>query len=71
MTDYHKLSVDERLILIKEIEDSIASDIQASQKEPLPEWQKVELDRALEEHALHPEEGVSWNEVIKRLRAAL
>jgi putative addiction module component (TIGR02574 family) len=71
MIDYHKLSIDERIILIKEIEDSIDADLEAAENEPLPEWQKAELDRALEKHAKNPKAGIPWEKAMKKLFAAL
>jgi putative addiction module component (TIGR02574 family) len=70
MHDYHKLSVDERIVLIEKIENSIDADRKVYEEAPLPQWQKMELDRRLAERAKNPKEGVSWREVMRRLRTA-
>jgi putative addiction module component (TIGR02574 family) len=53
-----KLSVEERIALVEELWDSIA------EVTPLPEAQRAELDRRLEEHRRDPDDVVPW-EVVK------
>ena len=53
-----KLSVEERIALVEELWDSIAEDT------ALPEPQRAELDRRLEDHQRDPGNVVPW-EVIK------
>ena len=61
-----KLSVEERLVLVEELWDSIA------EATPLSEAQRAELDRRLEEHKKNPENAVPWETVkasiISRLK---
>lgn len=55
-----KLSVEDRLVLVQRIWDSIAD---ARPPLPLTEAQRAELDRRLEEHERNPQEGSSWEAV--------
>lgn len=55
-----RLSVDERLKLVEDIWDSIATSPSAV---PLTEAHRRELDRRMERHALRPEEVVPWTEI--------
>jgi putative addiction module component (TIGR02574 family) len=69
LSDYRKLSVDDRIRLVRNICESIAEDTVGSNE--LPDWQKRELDQALEEYAANPEEGSEWAEVEARIRAGI
>ena len=64
-----RLSVAERLRLIGEIWDSIATDVE---REPLTEAQRREVDRRLAEHRANPDAAVTWEqaeaEALARLR---
>jgi len=53
-----RLSVDEKILLVEEIWDSIAEDT------PLTEAQYVELDRRLQDHRANPDDVVPW-EIVK------
>ncbi len=55
-----RLSVEERLVLVQELWESIAEDSAAL---PLTNAQRAELDRRLAEHEAHPQNVVSWEEV--------
>ncbi len=55
-----RLSVDERLQLVEEIWDSIATDIEAS---PLTEAQRQEVDRRWAAHLANPQAAVPWEQV--------
>jgi putative addiction module component (TIGR02574 family) len=55
-----RLGVEERIALVEEIWDSIAADSAAA---PLTTPQRDELDRRLADHASHPNDVVSWDEV--------
>lgn len=55
-----RLSVDERLTLVEDIWDTIATDSRAL---PLTEPQRAELDRRLADHESSPEDVVLWEEV--------
>lgn len=37
-------------------------------QEPLPEWQRIELDRRLEDHIKNPHDVISLEEVRKRMK---
>lgn len=64
MQEIFQLSVAERIQLVEDIWDSIAlkpDDI------PLTDAQREELDRRLLQHKENPTEGVSWEDLKKRL----
>ena len=52
-----RLSVEERLLLVEELWDSIAA------ATPLTDAQRAELDRRLADHEAHPDDVVSWEDV--------
>ncbi len=54
------LGVEERLALVEELWDSIASDSSAL---PLTDAQRIELERRLSDHDVTPDDVVSWQEV--------
>ena len=57
------LSAQEKLELIEFLWDSLEpGDI------PFHDWQKRELQQALEEHRLNPEEGEEWEVVRARIK---
>ena len=60
-----RLSVEERLVLVEELWDSIAAAI------PLTNAQHAELDRRLADHEAHPDDVVSWEEVKATIAARL
>ena len=61
MTTYLRdLSIEDRIRLVEDIWDSIATDQEAL---PLTEAQKVELDRRLANHLANPDDVVPWSEV--------
>jgi len=55
-----RLDVEERLALVEELWDSIASDSAAI---PLTPEQAEELQRRLADYEANPNEGVPWSEV--------
>ena len=59
-----QLSVAERILLVEEIWDSIAEEVNASD---LTQAQKDELDRRLAAMGADPRAGSSWEEVKARL----
>jgi putative addiction module component (TIGR02574 family) len=59
-----QLSVADRIRLVEEIWDSIAS---ALEEVPLTDAQKEELDRRLATHQASPQAGSSWDEVKARV----
>ena len=54
-----RLGVDERLTLVEEIWDSIASDSSAI---PLTDAQRCELDRRIEDHEKDPDDVIAWRD---------
>ena len=64
-----RLSVADRLTLVQEIWDSIAAETERS---PLTEVQRQEVDRRLAAHRANPEAAVPWEQVeaeaLDRLR---
>jgi putative addiction module component (TIGR02574 family) len=63
--DFSQLSVAERIILVEQIWDSIASEQAAI---PLTPAQEAELDRRLEAYRKSPQEGDSWEDVKARIQ---
>jgi putative addiction module component (TIGR02574 family) len=63
-----RLSVEDRLKLVEEIWDSIATDSTAL---PLTPDQRQELERRLAAHKANPEEAVPWSEVRESLNKLL
>jgi putative addiction module component (TIGR02574 family) len=59
-----QLSVPERIQLVEDIWDTIAS---VPERIALTAAQREELDRRLEDYRQHPEEGSPWEEVRKRI----
>ena len=55
-----RLSVEDRLLLVEEIWDSIA---QTEQTVPLTASQQQELELRLREHEQNPDDVVSWEDV--------
>ena len=55
-----RLGIEERLILVEELWDSIAADSAAV---PLTEAQRAELDHRIAEHEANPDDVVPWEEV--------
>ena len=59
-----ELSIEERILLIEEIWDSIEAEQEMLE---LTEEQKTELDRRLESYRKNPDESVTWESVKLRL----
>jgi putative addiction module component (TIGR02574 family) len=55
-----RLSIEERLALVEEIWDSIATDSGAV---PLTEAQRAELQKRIQEDDAHPDDLTSWEQV--------
>ena len=62
------LSAEQKLELIAELWDSLTRDSSAV---AIPEWHRQELDRRLDRIAVHPSEGLSFDEVVERARKSL
>ena len=64
-SDILQLSVAERIQLVEDIWDSIATVPDAVS---LTEEQQAELDRRLEAYQANPSEGISWNDLKTKLQ---
>jgi putative addiction module component (TIGR02574 family) len=62
------LPVDERLRVVEAVWDSIADD---SIPPSLSPEQRAELDRRLDAYEANPENVLTWDEVLERLRGRL
>jgi putative addiction module component (TIGR02574 family) len=60
-----RLSVAERIQLVEDIWDTIATE---TADLPLTEAQRVDLERRLAEHRANPQAGSTWEEVLNRVR---
>jgi putative addiction module component (TIGR02574 family) len=65
-----KLSIAERIELVQDLWDSIATDCERDPF-PLTKAQREELERRVRELDEHPERAIPWDEVRERLRARL
>jgi putative addiction module component (TIGR02574 family) len=63
-----RLSVAERLALVEEIWDSIATEVEAA---PLSEAQRQEIDRRLSTHRANPRAAIPWEQVEAEALARL
>ena len=61
-----QLSVAQRILLVEEIWDSIATE---AEEAPLSEAQKQDLQRRLDSYDQNPKAGSSWETVKARLQA--
>jgi putative addiction module component (TIGR02574 family) len=64
-SEIRKLDVNEKLLLVEEVWNEIASSNEAL---PLPEWQKKELDKRLNEYDQGEVEVVEWHQVHEDLK---
>jgi putative addiction module component (TIGR02574 family) len=60
-----RLSLAERILLVEELWDSIAAEVEALD---VPQSHKDELDRRLAAYDADPHAGASWEEVKARLQ---
>lgn len=67
LSDILRLSVAERIQLVEDIWDSIAS---RPESLPLTDGERQELDRRLDAHARAPGEGVEWEELKNKVRGS-
>jgi putative addiction module component (TIGR02574 family) len=63
-SELRQMSVSEKLLLVEQLWDEIASDVQAHS---LPDSQRQELDRRYAEFLQDPYEGSPWSEVRERI----
>ena len=61
-----RLSVEEKILLVEELWDSIASE---AEKVPISASQLEELDKRLDKHASDPGKCLSWEEVKQRIKS--
>lgn len=64
--DIASLTPEERLSLLEELWDSLAA---APEAVPLTEAQRAELDRRLDDLDREGPVGISWEEVLNRIRS--
>ncbi len=64
VTDTLKLSIPERIQLVEDIWDTIATETKSIE---LTEQEKKIIDERLEAYHKNPDEGSPWNEVYKRI----
>ena len=64
-SEIRKLDVTEKLLLVQEVWNEIARSNEAL---PLPDWQKKELDRRLNEYDLGEVEVIEWHQVHEDLK---
>ena len=65
-SEIRRLSIAERILIVEEIWDSIAADQESME---VTEAQRSELDRRLASYNASPNEGKSWEEIRRRLKA--
>jgi putative addiction module component (TIGR02574 family) len=65
LKDILEMSIAERIQLVEDIWDSIAA---APESLPLTDDEREELDRRLEAYAQNCDEGISWDELKKKVR---
>ncbi len=63
--DFDSLSIDEKILHVQELWDRIA---ESAPDLVLTPAERAELDRRLEAHRKHPEDAVSWEEALRRIR---
>jgi putative addiction module component (TIGR02574 family) len=63
---FDELSVEEQIEYVQALWDRIAAH---PEKVPIPEWQREELDRRLDDLEKNPDEGVTWEELRAKLRS--
>lgn len=63
-----RLSIEDRLALVKEIWDSISAEVE---KLPLTEAERQEIDRRLEAHRANPQAAIPWEQVEAEALARL
>lgn len=66
-SDIQELSVAERILLVEDIWDSIATDPESV---PVTSAQEKELDRRLTRYREEPEDNISWEQVKSNLRGS-
>lgn len=65
VADVLEMPVAERILLVEDIWDSVAALHEAI---PFTSEQRDELERRLRDYHAHPETGLSWDDVKRRIR---
>ena len=65
---YDKLSIDERILLVEDIWDSIVAE---EESVPLTDSQRELLDERLAKYEANPDDVLTWDEVMQEVRARL
>jgi putative addiction module component (TIGR02574 family) len=63
--EINKLNLAEKLILVEDLWDSIA---QSNSELPMPEWQKLELDKRYREYKAGTQNLHDWQSVHEEIR---
>ncbi len=66
LAEINKLELSEKIILVEDIWDLIAK---ANSKLPMPEWQKIELEKRKNEFQEEAHELKDWKEVHQKVRS--
>jgi putative addiction module component (TIGR02574 family) len=66
LSEFRQLRIEDRIRLAQEIWASVIAEGAAI---PIPDWQKRELDEAVEEYLRDPAAGRPWEEIERDLRA--
>lgn len=66
LAELAKLSIPEKLLLVEDLWDSIASSPEAL---PIPDWQKEELAKREANYQEDPGSATAWEVVKRRIRA--
>ena len=66
--EIRSLSVDERLMVVEAVWDSLTDDASLI---PLSPVQRAELDRRLDAHEANPSNVLTWDQVLERLQGQL
>lgn len=64
--EFASLSKAEKLQLVEDLWDDIAA---TPDEIPVREWQKDELDRRRANLAANPDSAMTWDELVRRVRA--
>ena len=64
LADVLKMDVAERILFVEDVWDSIAA---MPESVELTESQRKELDRRLQAYHKNPQEGSSWQDLMKRI----
>ncbi len=66
LAEIDKLELSEKIILVEDVWDRIAK---ANSKLPMPEWQKTELNKRMDEFNKQAPELEDWKSVHQKIRS--